>query len=78
MSRQLPLKTENTRTDLGRNCALFEEGRHEVYRLNRAMGFPHADALYRAALSHLLDLNGAIPNVSAGRSTWLKCAQSPT
>ncbi|MEG3804956.1 replication initiation protein, partial [Aerococcus mictus] len=52
MPRQLPRKTENARTDLGRNCALFEQGRHEVYRLNRAMDFPHADALYRAALSH--------------------------
>lgn len=66
MPRQLPRKTENARTDLGRNCALFEEGRHEVYRLNRAMGFPHADALYRAALSHLLDLNSAIPQAAGG------------
>lgn len=66
MPRQLPRKTENARTDLGRNCALFEEGRHEVYRLNRAMGFPHADALYRAALSHLLDLNSAIPKTAGG------------
>lgn len=66
MPRQLPRKTENARTDLGRNCTLFEEGRHEVYRLNRAMGFPHADALYRAALSHLLDLNGAIPSSAGG------------
>lgn len=66
MPRQLPRKTENARTDLGRNCALFEEGRHEVYRLNRAMDFPHADALYRAALSHLLDLNGAIPSSAGG------------
>ena len=66
MPRQLPRKTENARTDLGRNCALFEQGRHEVYRLNRAMGFPHADALYRAALSHLLDLNGAIPSSAGG------------
>lgn len=66
MPRQLPRKTENARTDLGRNCAIFEEGRHEVYRLNRAMDFPHADALYRAALSHLLDLNGAIPSSAGG------------
>lgn len=66
MPRQLPRKTENARTDLGRNCALFEEGRHEVYRLNRAMDFPHADALYRAALSHLLDLNSAIPHTAGG------------
>lgn len=66
MPRQLPRKAANARADLGRNCALFEEGRHEVYRLNRLMDYPTTDALYRAALSHLLDLNSAIPPQAGG------------
>lgn len=66
MPRQLPRKAANARSDLGRNCGLFEEGRHEVYRLNRLMDYPGADALYRAALSHLLDLNSAIPHTAGG------------
>lgn len=66
MPRQLPRTAAKSRSDLGRNCALFEQGRHEVYALNRAMGYPGADALYRAALSHLLDLNGAIPTRAGG------------
>jgi len=60
MPRILPKKATTARSDLGRNCALFEQGRHEVYRLNRAMRFPGTDALFRASLSHLLDLNGSI------------------
>lgn len=65
MPRILPKKARTARSDLGRNCALFEEGRHAIYRLNRAMDYPGTDALYRASLSHLLDLNGSI-NSSAG------------
>mgnify|MGYP001506803626 CR=1 FL=1 len=60
MPRILPKKARTARSDLGRNCALFEEGRHAIYRLNRAMDYPGTDALYRASLSHLLDLNGSI------------------
>ncbi|WP_347307502.1 replication initiation protein [Corynebacterium sp. SA-MJD20WY100] len=66
MPRQLPRKAMKSRSDLGRNCALFEEGRHEVYRLNRAMDYPGADALFHASLSHLLDLNTAIPTDAGG------------
>lgn len=64
--RQLPRTTKNARCDLGRNCAVFEQGRHEVYRLNRHMGYPGSDGLYHAALSHLLDLNGSIPPGTGG------------
>lgn len=66
MPRILPKKATTARSDLGRNCALFEQGRHEVYRLNRAMRFPGSDALFRAALSHLLDLNGSIRSDAGG------------
>jgi len=66
MPRILPKKARTARSDLGRNCALFDEGRHEIYRLNRAMDYPGADALYRASLSHLLDLNGSISDSSGG------------
>jgi hypothetical protein len=66
MPRILPKKTTTARSDLGRNCALFEEGRHAIYRLNRAMDYPGTDALYRASLSHLLDLNGSISNDAGG------------
>ena len=66
MPRILPKKVETTRSDLGRNCAIFEQGRHEVYRLNRAMNYPGTDALFRASLSHLLDLNGSISSEAGG------------
>lgn len=66
MPRILPKKARTARSDLGRNCALFEQGRHEVYRLNRAMSFPGTDALFRASLSHLLDLNGSIRDDAGG------------
>lgn len=66
MPRILPKKARTARSDLGRNCALFEEGRHALYRLNRAMEYPGTDALYRASLSHLLDLNGSISSNAGG------------
>lgn len=66
MPRQLPKKIANIRSDLGRNCALFEHARHEVYRLNRIMGYPTATALYHASLSHLLDVNGTISTTVGG------------
>lgn len=66
MPRILPKKVDTARSDLGRNCALFEQGRHEVYRLNRAMDYPGADALFHASLSHLLDLNGSIHKAAGG------------
>src|SRR5690625_224938 len=66
MPRILPKKVETTRSDLGRNCAIFEQGRHEVYRLNRAMNYPGTDALCRASLPHLLDLNGSISSEAGG------------
>lgn len=58
MPKQLARKPQNVSGDLGRNCALFQSGRHEAYRLNRQMDYPGADGLYRAMISHLLDLNG--------------------
>lgn len=66
MPRILPKKARTARSDLGRNCALFEEGRHAIYRLNREMNYPGADALYRVSLSHLLDLNGSISSDAGG------------
>lgn len=66
MPRILPKKVDTARSDLGRNCSLFEQGRHEVYRLNRAMNYPGADALFHASLSHLIDLNGSIRKAAGG------------
>ena len=69
MPAQLPRKIETTRSDLGRNCALFEHGRVEAYRMYREMGYPGADALYRATISHLTSLNDQLPE-SAGGPLW--------
>lgn len=61
MPGQLPRKLETTRSDLGRNCALFEHGRVEAYRMYREMNYPGADALYRPTISHLTSLNAQLP-----------------
>lgn len=66
MPSQLPRKPATTRSDLGRNCALFEHGRIEAYRLYREMGYPGADALYRPMISHLTSLNGILPEKAGG------------
>ena len=66
MPRQLPRKLENTRADLGRNCSLFHSGRTTAYSLYKQMGWPGADPLYRAMISHLLDLNGGMAPEAGG------------
>lgn len=66
MPDQLPRKIETTRSDLGRNCALFEHGRVEAYRLYREMDYPGADALYRPTISHLTSLNALLPEKAGG------------
>lgn len=66
MPSQLPRKLETTRSDLGRNCALFEHGRVEAYRMYREMNYPGADALYRPTISHLTSLNSQLPESAGG------------
>src|SRR5699024_979610 len=56
MPRILANRVEPPRSSLGRICASFELARHEGYRFYRASDFPRTDALFRASMSHCLDL----------------------
>ena len=57
MPRQLARKPSNIVGDLGRNCCLFEQGRHHAYAIYRHQGYPGYNALLPAVTSILLDLN---------------------
>lgn len=59
--RQLARKPANIQGDLGRNCCLFEQGRHHAYAIYRHQGYPGYNALLPAVTSILIDLNSQFP-----------------